>query len=351
MAATPVIRLHSDDSVVIARTALLPGAEVAQGVAATERIPAGHKVAVKPIAVGEPVMRYGQIIGFATVPIAPGQHVHVQNIGMGEFSKDYAYGVDVKPTPNFDLPATFQGIRRSDGRVATRNYIGILTSVNCSAHVAGLVADVFKKNPFTGHDPLAAFPNVDGVVALTHKTGCGMTQLEPLTVLRRTLGGYARHVNFSHVIILGLGCEMNQIGGFLEEQRLAGRLRSLDIQDVGGSGLALMCELLGGALTGNGATKTDRRFSNGMLAIFIDPKVVDPAHFFDGEVARYIAYFKDSKLAQGHDAVLIPGEPEAATRAERTKNGVPLTDETWNSITATARSVGIDDAAVAKATG
>ncbi|MBS4002949.1 MULTISPECIES: malate/lactate/ureidoglycolate dehydrogenase [unclassified Afipia] len=118
-----------------------------------------------------------------------------------------------------------------------------------------------------------------------------------------------------------------------------------------GSGLALMCELLGGALTGNGATKTDRRFSNGMLAIFIDPKVVDPAHFFDGEVARYIAYFKDSKLAQGHDAVLIPGEPEAATRAERTKNGVPLTDETWNSITATARSVGIDDAAVAKATG
>ncbi|MFX5336314.1 UxaA family hydrolase, partial [Acinetobacter baumannii] len=96
----------------------------------------------------------------------------------------------------------------------------------CSAHVAGLVADVFKKNPFTGHDPLAAFPNVDGVVALTHKTGCGMTQLEPLTVLRRTLGGYARHVNFSHVIILGLGCEMNQIGGFLEEQRLAGRLRS-----------------------------------------------------------------------------------------------------------------------------
>ncbi|NGX93868.1 MAG: Ldh family oxidoreductase, partial [Candidatus Afipia apatlaquensis] len=98
-------------------------------------------------------------------------------------------------------------------------------------------------------------------------------------------------------------------------------------------------------------TKTDRRFSNGMLAIFIDPKVVDPAHFFDGEVARYIAYFKDSKLAQGHDAVLIPGEPEAATRAERTKNGVPLTDETWNSIAATARSLGIGEDAIANATG
>jgi len=118
-----------------------------------------------------------------------------------------------------------------------------------------------------------------------------------------------------------------------------------------GSGLALMCELLGGALTGNGATKPNRQFSNGMLAIYIDPKVVDPAHFFDGEVARYIAYFKDSKLAAGHDAVLIPGEPEAATRADRTKNGVPLTEETWNSITATARSVGIDEATVAKAAG
>ena len=154
---------------------------------------------------------------------------------MGDFDKDYAYGVDVKPVPNFDLPATFDGIRRSDGRVATRNYIGILTSVNCSAHVAGLVADVFKKNPFTGDNPLADFPNVDGVVALTHKTGCGMTQDEPLALLRRTLGGYARHVNFSAVVVLGLGCEVNQIGGLMQEQKLAGRLRAMDIQEVGGT--------------------------------------------------------------------------------------------------------------------
>ncbi|MFZ5733951.1 MAG: UxaA family hydrolase [Pseudomonadota bacterium] len=235
MAPTAVIRLHPDDSVVIARATLLPGASVEGSLAASERIPAGHKVAVKPIAPGEPIRRYGQIIGFATQPIAPGQHVHTQNCGMGDFAKDYAYGVDVKPTPNFDLPATFQGIRRPDGRVATRNYIGILTSVNCSAHVAQVVADVFKRNPFTGHDPLADYPNVDGVVALTHKTGCGMTQHEPLRLLRRTLGGFARHVNFSHVIVLGLGCEMNQIGGFLEEQKLAGRLRAMDIQDTGGS--------------------------------------------------------------------------------------------------------------------
>ncbi len=235
MAPAPVIRLHPDDGVLIARSSLMPGIEVAKGVTTVERIPAGHKVAIRPIATGEAIRRYGQIIGFATQPIAPGQHVHTQNCGMGDFAKDYAFGVDVTPTPNFDLPATFDGIRRPDGRVATRNYIGILTSVNCSAHVAGMVADIFKKNPFTGDNPLADFPNVDGVVALTHKTGCGMTQDEPLTILRRTLGGYARHVNFSAVVVLGLGCEVNQIGGLMKEQKLAGRLRELEIQEIGGT--------------------------------------------------------------------------------------------------------------------
>jgi altronate hydrolase len=250
MAASPVIRLHPDDAVLIARTMLLPGVEVAPGVVTTDRIPAGHKVAIRPIAVGEPVIRYGQIIGFATQAIAPGQHIHTQNLGMGDFDRDYAYGADVKPTPNFDLPASFMGIRRADGRIATRNYIGILTSVNCSAHVASMVADVFKKNPFSGHNPLAAYPNVDGVVALTHKTGCGMTQDEPLTLLRRTLGGYARHVNFSHVVVLGLGCEINQIGGLMQEQKLAGRLREMQIQDIGGTrktteaGVAFVNEVL-----------------------------------------------------------------------------------------------------------
>jgi altronate hydrolase len=250
MAPSPVIRLHPDDAVLIARTTLLPGIEVAPGVVTSDRIPAGHKVAIRPIAINEPIIRYGQIIGFATQAIAPGQHIHTQNMGMGEFARDYAYGVDVKPTPNFDLPASFMGIRRSDGRIATRNYIGILTSVNCSAHVASMVADVFKKNPFSGHNPLADYPNVDGVVALTHKTGCGMTQDEPLTLLRRTLGGYARHVNFSHVVVLGLGCEINQIGGLMQEQKLAGRLREMQIQDIGGTrktteaGVAFVNEVL-----------------------------------------------------------------------------------------------------------
>ncbi len=188
-----------------------------------------------PIALGEPIRRYGQIIGFATAPIAPGQHVHTQNCGMGDFAKDYAFGVDVKPMPNFDLPATFDGIRRPDGRVATRNYIGILTSVNCSAHVAGMVADIFKKNPFTRRQSAGRFPQrrrrgrAHPQDRLRHDAG------RAADLLRRTLGGYARHANFSAVVVLGLGCEVNQIGGLMKEQKLAGRLRELEIQEIGGT--------------------------------------------------------------------------------------------------------------------
>jgi altronate hydrolase len=230
-----VLRLHPDDGVVFARATLLPGTPVEAGVVTLGRVPAGHKVAVRAHAMGEAVRRYGQIIGFATAPIAPGEHVHVHNLGMGDFAKDYAYGESARPTDYSNEPAGFMGIKRADGRFATRNYIGILTSVNCSAHVASVVADAFKPNLVTGYDPLADYPNVDGVVALTHKTGCGMSAGEPLTLLRRTLGGYARHVNFHTVIVLGLGCEVNQLGGLLDDQRLAGRLKAMDIQEMGGS--------------------------------------------------------------------------------------------------------------------
>jgi altronate hydrolase len=132
MPPPPVIRLHPDDNVVIARVVLLPGVPLTDGAATSQRIPAGHKAAVRPIAKGEAIRRYGQIIGFAACDIAPGQHVHTQNCEMGDFAKDYAYGVDARPTEYANPKATFQGIRRPDGKVATRNYIGILTSVNCS---------------------------------------------------------------------------------------------------------------------------------------------------------------------------------------------------------------------------
>ena len=249
----PVIRLHPEDGVVIARQVLPPGTPVGGGVSTAVRVPAGHKVAVRKHEKGEAVRRYGQIIGFTTEDVLPGQWVHTHNLAMGDFARDYGWGVDARPTDYVPVPATFQGIRRPDGRVATRNYIGIVTSVNCSAHVADLIAQAFRRNPLTGENPLADWPNVDGVVALTHKTGCGMTAGEPLTLLRRTLGGFARHANFSHVIAIGLGCEVNQMGGLLEEQKLAGRLRNMDIQEMGGSrktvraGMDFVREVLGEA--------------------------------------------------------------------------------------------------------
>jgi altronate hydrolase len=252
----PAIRLAEADGVMIARIGLAPGTLIGENVqVGAQRVPPGHKVATRAHAPGDAIRRYGQIIGFATAPIAPGDWVHTHNCAMGDFSRDYAWGVDAMPTLPAPAPAHFMGIRRADGRAATRNYIGIVTSVNCSAHVADLIADAFKRNPFKGEDPLAAYPNVDGVVALTHKTGCGMTMGEPLRLLRRTLAGFARHVNFSHVIAIGLGCEVNQLGPMLEEQRLAGRLRSMDIQEMGGTrktveaGIAFVREVLAEANT------------------------------------------------------------------------------------------------------
>lgn len=235
MSHYPTITLNPADGVVIARVAITPGTAIADGVTAAERIPAGHKVAVRGHAPGDPVLKYGQVIGIATEAIVPGRHVHTHNLGMGDFARDYAFGQDARPTRYADPKATFAGIRRPDGRVATRNYVGILTSVNCSAHVAGLIADAFKRHPILGLDPLAATPNVDGVVALTHKTGCGMAMGEPLRLLRRTLAGYARHANFSHIVMIGLGCEVNQIGAFLEEQGLSDRIRNMNIQSMGGT--------------------------------------------------------------------------------------------------------------------
>jgi altronate hydrolase len=129
----PVIRLSPEDGVLIARIGLPPGTTVADGVqVGGRRIPPGHKVAVRAHAVGDAIRRYGQVIGFATEAIAPGDWVHTHNCAMGDFAKDYAWGVDAKPTPLVTPAATFMGIRRADGRVATRNYIGIVTSVNCS---------------------------------------------------------------------------------------------------------------------------------------------------------------------------------------------------------------------------
>jgi len=248
------IRLHPDDNVVIARADLLAGAALpAEGIAARQRVPSGHKVATRPIASGEPIRRYGQIIGFASADIAPGAHVHTHNCEIRDFQRDYAHGTLATPTQYANQPATFQGYVRADGRVATRNYIGVLTSVNCSATVARYMAEVFRANPFQDGGPLAEYPNVDGVVALTHKTGCGMAgEGEGMDLLRRVIAGYARHPNFAAVLVVGLGCEANQIGGLMRAEKLAEgpKLHTMTIQETGGAaktvreGVARIKELL-----------------------------------------------------------------------------------------------------------
>jgi altronate hydrolase len=214
-------------------------------------VPAGHKVAVRAIRAGEAVKRYGQIIGFASRDIQPGEHVHTHNLAMGEFARDYAWCADAKPTEPAAAPATFDGIVRADGRVATRNYIGILTSVNCSATVARAIADRFRRDIFP--EALAAYPNVDGVVALTHGVGCAVdTEGEALALLQRTLGGYARHPNFAGVLVIGLGCETNQISRLMESQGLveADFLKTFNIQETGGTAktIARGVELVKGML-------------------------------------------------------------------------------------------------------
>ena len=135
MAPSPVIRLHDNDAVLIARTTLLPGIEVTTGVVTSERIPAGHKVAIRPIATGEEIRRYGQIIGFATQPIRRGEHVHTHNLAMGAFERDHAFGADARKPEAAAEPATFLGFVRPDGRVATRNYIGVVSTEIGRAHV------------------------------------------------------------------------------------------------------------------------------------------------------------------------------------------------------------------------
>ena len=244
------IRLNTADNVVVARADILPGTEPpGEAIAAREPIPAGHKIATAPIAAGEPVRKYNQIIGFAAQEIAPGAHVHVHNVEVHDFERDYAFSTEARPTAYFNdaEQASFQGIRRANGAVATRNYIGILTSVNCSATVARYISDSFDTSV------LADYPNVDGVVSMVHGTGCGMADAgDGYANLQRTLWGYARHANFGGVIMVGLGCEVNQIDFLLEAYGIerGPRFRTMTIQDAGGTrraverGIAMIHEML-----------------------------------------------------------------------------------------------------------
>ena len=223
------IRLDPDDNVVTVTRSLEAGAEV-EGAATRALIPAGHKVAVRDIAAGEVVRKYAQVIGWASQDIRAGDHVHVQNVEFRNTDADYEYSTDLRPV----TPAggdTFMGYRRKNGAVGTRNYIAIVTSVNCSATAARRIADAF------GPEELAEYPNVDGVVAFVHGTGCGMAGSgEGFEALQRVMWGYARHPNHAGVLMVGLGCEMNQIDWLLEAYGLkqGPTFQVMNIQGVAG---------------------------------------------------------------------------------------------------------------------
>lgn len=223
------IRLDPDDNVVTATRALEAGTEVEMATT-TGLIPSGHKIATRAIAKGDMVRKYAQFIGLASQDIAAGDHVHTHNVAFRGTDVDYEFGTDMRPV----TPAsgdTFMGYRRENGQVGTRNYIAVVTSVNCSATAARRIADAF------GPEELAQYPNVDGVVAYVHGTGCGMAgDGEGFEALQRVMWGYARHPNNAGVLMVGLGCEMNQIDWLLEAYGLKqGPLfHTMNIQNVAG---------------------------------------------------------------------------------------------------------------------
>lgn len=229
------IRLGDTDNVVVTATAVPRGTPIPdEGIAAKEDIPVGHKVATRLMAAGDPVLKYDQIMGYARVEIQAGQHVHEHNVDLQPRQLDQ----QITPDPGPPIPApsgsvSFQGYRRANCSVGTRNYIGVITSVNCSATVAHQIADTISSS-----GELNAFPNVDGVVPIVHRSGCGMADSgEGVELLERTLAGYARHPNFFAVLLVGLGCEVLQLSRLnaTQSETEAERYRSLVIQEQGGT--------------------------------------------------------------------------------------------------------------------
>jgi len=225
------------------------GTKLDGGLTSKSQVPAGHKIASRDIKKGEPILKYAVTIGFASADIPAGTYVHSHNLEFREFDRDYAYSKDYKPeqmVPEAER-ASFMGIVRANGQVATRNYIGVLSTVNCSATVAHKIAEYFTP------ERLAAYPNIDGVCAFAHGTGCGMEMTgEPMDLLRRTMAGYARHANLAGALVVGLGCERNQLKGLMKEQNLdvSDRLKTFVMQESGGTrktveaGIAAIKEML-----------------------------------------------------------------------------------------------------------
>ncbi len=231
-AENSAIQLHPDDNIAVARVTIAAGTELRIGgvrLTTCDVIPAGHKVALRRIQRGEMVRRYGQAIGRAGEAIEPGQHVHTHNLGYEELELAYEFPAEETAPPR-PLPSAscFLGYVREDGRVGTRNYIAVVAASNCAAHTAEMVARSFEE--------YALPPNVDGVVAFPHGDGCGHAFGPDIDQLRRTLGGVLAHPNVSAALILGLGCEVNQIDHYLGPGvASSARLVGLTLQSSGGT--------------------------------------------------------------------------------------------------------------------
>lgn len=228
------LRLHPHDNVLVAMVDLAEGVRLAPTeIVCRQAVPAGHKVAAVEIRVGGIVKKYGQVIGVATRDIRAGDHVHTHNLAVGSFQRDDAIGEGLQPqAPPDSPPEFFQGIVRPDGRIATRNYIGVISTVNCSSSVARLVADEFRGEALSG------YPNVDGIVPICHGLGCGMAGSgRGFDYLRDCLVGYGRHPNFAGVLFIGLGCEVMQIDAISESDAIASApmIQAMTIQDRGGT--------------------------------------------------------------------------------------------------------------------
>jgi altronate hydrolase len=229
----PVLRLAAADNVGVALRTLMPGESIdiaEHAISINQRIAKGHKVALCDLPAESRVVKYAQLIGLASQAIAAGEHVHSHNLAFTDNDASTAASSNV-PTAQVACTDTFAGFQRADGRVGTRNFIAVISSVNCSATVAHRIAAQFDPQSLSRYD------NVDGVAAFTHGTGCGMDAAgEGFANLQRVIAGYATHPNVGGVLIVGLGCETSQIAGTIDAFQLGGGplLRTMNIQTSGG---------------------------------------------------------------------------------------------------------------------
>jgi altronate hydrolase len=231
VAASRVLRLNEADDVGIALEDIARGAPISTGLTARDAIPRGHKLALNDVKSGAQILKLGAPIGLATRTIRAGEHVHTHNLGFAHLSSDRRALTRVVEPSSVIEAATFDGYRRADGRVGTRNYLAVMATVNCSATVVRAIAERFART----HAPEK---NFDGVIALTHDHGCSVRADGPgLATLRRTLAGYASHPNVAATLVIGLGCEDNHIENFLAQSGLtrSERLKTLAIQSEGGT--------------------------------------------------------------------------------------------------------------------